>query len=109
MDSRKSQEIFTQLGFKEIWAHQEDDSFPRFVELGKDRVSVFLSEHKGDGPFGTNLYFVVEDAAALCETAKAGGIKIATDLHETEWGHRVFEVEDFDGNTLRFGSPLEDA
>ena len=107
-DSRKAEMLFLSLGFKPIWDHKEDESSPRFVELGRDRVSVFLSEHNGDGPFGIYIYFLVEDAAALHEQAKVAGLNIADALHPTEWGHEVFEIEDEDGNTLKFGSPLKD-
>ena len=98
--------LLKQLGFEKIWEDQEDLEAPRFLELKQDKVSLFLSEHEGDGPFGNYLYFVVDDATQLYKTAKRMNIDINVDLHQTEWNHKMFEICDFDNNTLRFGSPI---
>lgn len=104
LDSFKSEELLKQLGFETIWEHQDGDDGPRFLELKQDNVSLFLSEHEGDGPFGIFLYFVVDDAKQLFEKVKSMDVTISVELHLTEWDHHMFEICDFDNNTLRFGS-----
>ena len=75
--------------------------------MHRDGVSIFLSEHSGDGPTGIQVYFVIDDADALYSSLEGGTIAITHIPHDTEWGDRVFEIEDFDGNALRFGSPQD--
>ena len=106
-DSRRSQELFERLGFQEVWSLQTSPDFPRFVEMHRDGVSVFLSEHEGDGPFGTQVYFVVDDADAVFEALKEEDVEFRVEIHDAEWGHRVFALADYDGNTLRIGSPID--
>ena len=104
-DSFKSEELLNQLGFEKIWEHQDSDGEPRFLELQQDEVSLFLSEHEGDGPSGIFLYFVVDDAEQLFEKVKSLDVTISEEPHLTVWDHHMFEIIDFDNNTLRFGSP----
>ncbi|MDH3582958.1 MAG: glyoxalase superfamily protein [Phycisphaerae bacterium] len=106
-DSRRTQSLFELLAFRSLWEHQESPEAPRFMEMHRDGVSVFLSEHGGDGPFGVQVYFVVDDADALFQSVQGRDIRCSAEPHDAAWGHRVFELEDFDGNTLRFGSPIE--
>ena len=106
-DARASEKLFCeQLGFKKTWEDDPGDGHPVFVEVTRDHVSFHLSEHQGDGPLGVQVYINVADAQALYEEFCSKGAEIIDPPHEAPWGHTVFEVQDPNGNTLRFGSPI---
>ena len=103
-DSRRTQSLFQKIGFSSIWEHQDDDSAPRFVEMHRDQLSLFISEHAGDGPVGIQLYFLVDDVDPIFELLKNEEVEIIVEPYDAEWGQRVFEIMDYDGNLLRFGA-----
>lgn len=106
-DARKSEAFYCDLlGFEKSWEFDPGDEYPVFLEVARDAVAFHLSEHEGDGPMGVQVYINVEDAAALYEEFVSRGAPITDPPREEEWGHLVFSMEDPDGNTLRFGSPL---
>lgn len=106
-DARASEELFCgKLGFAKSWEHDPGDGHPVFLEVTRDDVSFHLSEHDGDGPMGVQVYVGVSDARALFAEFAAKGVQIAGEPYEAEWGEWVFELQDLDGNTLRFGSAI---
>jgi len=72
----------------------------------RDQVSFHLSEHEGDGPPGIQVYVGVADAQALYDEFRAKGVTIPEPPAEAPWGELVFVLQDLDGNSLRFGSPM---
>ncbi len=106
-DARKSEAFFCgKLGFRKTWEYDPGDGYPVFMEVTRDAVSFHLSEHEGDGPAGIQLYVNVADAKALYEEFTSRSVDIGNAPEEAPWGHLVFELQDLDGNTLRFGSPI---
>jgi catechol 2,3-dioxygenase-like lactoylglutathione lyase family enzyme len=104
--ARQNESFFRdQLGFKTSWEFDPGEGGPVFLEVTRDEVAFHLSEHEGDGPRGIQVYVIVDDAKALHDEFKSRGVMIVESLHESEWGHLVFSLEDLDMNTLRFGSP----
>jgi len=104
-DAEASRQFFAQLGFQTVWEHREAEGFPLFLEIRRDAVSLFLSEHKGDGPLGVYMYVVVDDAQSLFDEFRqttAG----PTQPTVQPWGHLVFSIDDLDGNHLSFGSSV---
>ena len=106
-DARRSEAFYCGLlGFEKSWEYDPGAGYPIFLEVSRDQVAFHLSEHEGDGPLEVQVYINVEDAEALHQELVSRGTPVKDALHEAEWGHLVFSVEDPDGNTLRFGSPL---
>lgn len=106
-DARKSEAFYRDvLGFKKSWEFDPGDGQPIFIEVTRDNVSFHLSEHEGDGPIGIQLYVNVADARTLHDDLVSRNVTITESLHEAEWGHHVFAIEDPDRNTLRIGSPV---
>ena len=106
-DARASEAFFRgKLGFETSWEYDPGDGYPVFVEVTRDWVSFHLSEHDGDGPPGIQVYVGVRDAKALYDEFLAKGVEIAEPPSEAPWGEVVFVIQDLDGNTLRFGSPI---
>lgn len=89
------------LGFKVDWGFpSEDHSF--FASVSRGRCHLFLSE--GDqGHFGTWVWIDGKDVEPLHEELKAAGAKIRNPPTNYEWALEM-QVEDPDGNVLRFGS-----
>lgn len=106
-NARASEKLFCEkLGFEKTWEHDPGDGYPVFLEVARDKVAFHLSEHEGDGPAGIQIYVNVTNARELYDEFIAKGAEIADPPSEAEWGEVVFELQDLDGNTLRFGSPV---
>jgi catechol 2,3-dioxygenase-like lactoylglutathione lyase family enzyme len=85
-----------QLGFELKW------QTPYFACVSRGRCSIFLSE--GDqGHVGGWLWVGVGDADALLEEYRGTGAKIRHLPTNYPWAYEM-QVEDLDGNVLRFGS-----
>ena len=89
------------LGFKIDW---EDVSI---ASVSRDRCIIFLCEGDQGNP-GAWTWIGVPDAGALCEEFRTNGAKIRNPPTNYWWAYEM-QIEDPDGNVLRFGSdPLED-
>ena len=105
-DARASEALYCgKMGFRKTWEDDPGDGHPVFIEVTRDQVSFHLSEHKGDGPEGIQIYVCVENAQKLYDEFVANGLDLPDPPNEAPWGETVFECQDLDGNTLRFGSP----
>jgi catechol 2,3-dioxygenase-like lactoylglutathione lyase family enzyme len=89
------------LGFEEAWRSEGV-----IVSVGRGPCHIFLSE--GDqGNTGAWVWIGVGDAAALHREFVAKGAKVRQPPTNHPWALEI-QVEDLDGNVLRFGSdPIE--
>jgi len=86
-----------QLGFKNAdWGGQD------FTAVTRDRAGIYLCRD-GQGRGGAWVWIGVEDARRLHDELKARGVAIRAPLTNHAWALE-FQVEDPDGNVLRFGS-----
>ena len=109
-NARLSEKLFRDVfGFETTWEHDPGDGQPVFIEVVRDAVAIHLSEHEGDGPIGIQVYVNVSDAKALHDEFDSRGANITQPLQDSPWGHLIFEVNNLDGNTLRFGSPITES
>ena len=84
------------LGFKIDW------QTPYFASVSRNRCCIFLS--LGDqGHTGGWVWVGVSDADALLEEYRRTGAKIRHKPTNYQWAYEM-QVEDPDGNALRFGS-----
>jgi len=90
------------LGFRLDWGEPGV-----FASISRGRCSIFLCE--GDqGHAGSWVWIGVADAAALHEDFRRAGARIRHPPTNYAWAYEM-QVEDLDGNVLRFGSePLAD-
>lgn len=86
----------SKLGFKLNW------ETPNVAGVSRDRCGVMLSEGDQGNP-GSWVWFGVEDAEALHEEYRAAGAKVRHPPTNYDWALEM-QVEDLDGNVLRFGS-----
>jgi catechol 2,3-dioxygenase-like lactoylglutathione lyase family enzyme len=84
------------LGFKVDW------QTPGFASVSRGRSAIFLSQ--GDqGHAGGWVWIGVGDADVLLEEYRRTGAKIRHEPTNYPWAYEM-QVEDLDGNVLRFGS-----
>ncbi len=92
--------------FVEILGFTIDWETPGFLSVSRDRCCVFLCEG-GQGNPGSWMWTGVPDAETLHEELAAKGAKIRQPPTNFPWALEI-QVEDLDGNVLRFGSdPIE--
>ena len=94
------------LGFTVDWEHQFEAHYPIFVQVTRDGLSLFLTEHTGDCEVGGAAFLIVDDVDALFGEIRSRGIA-AQAPEDTPWGTREMGVKDPDGNSLRFANPLQ--
>ena len=108
---QRSVDFFNGLGFdvEERW---EENSVLMGVMLKAGNVRLGLSQE--DGKKGTNrvkgvgmrLYIEARDSIdEIAARAKAAGLALTSEPHDTEWGSRVFEVTEPSGFLLTISSP----
>lgn len=104
------------LGFEEVVVYGEADRVDH-AELawppggGVMLGSVMVGSARGDegqsgvtGPGHFSAYVVTSDPDGLYARAVAHGAKVASELHDTDYGSRDFAIEDPEGNRWSFGT-----
>lgn len=90
------------LGFRTGFTWGEP---PTFAGVNLGRVQLFLQQGT-PGPGSSSVYFVVEDADALYDFHRGGGVEIAQPIDDREYGIRDYTVRDPYGYHLTFGHHL---
>jgi len=85
------------LGFKRDWGGPG-----QFASLSRGRCTIFLCQGDQGHP-GTWTWIGVEDAGELAAEFRSSGGKIRHAPVNYPWAYEM-QVEDLDGNVLRFGS-----
>lgn len=84
-----------------------------YAYLKRGESTIHLSQHAGDGVFGSVLYVQVRDLDEVYRTFIANGLKkqetsgIIMEPVEQTWGMKEFYVADPDGNRIRFGQRMD--
>lgn len=110
LDETKAREFYLgYLGFSIDFEHRFHENAPLFMGISRDGLTVFLSEHHGDGIPGT---YVRVDVTGICELhaeLKAKQYRYMNPaIQEQEWGRRELTVYDPFGNRLIFSEPVGD-
>lgn len=95
-----AQETLGRVGFTLAWQHNPGQDLMYAEFQHPDGIMVHASESRGDGIGPVVVYFRVTDVDALA--AQAG----ETAADQT-WMMREFWLRDTDGNSYRFGQPIE--
>ncbi|HKR64790.1 MAG TPA: VOC family protein, partial [Thermoanaerobaculia bacterium] len=75
------------------------------VNLGRG-AQIFLSAGTPN-PNGVWMYFVIDDADALYDFHRAGGVEIIAPPGDREYGFRDYRIRDLYGYEIEFGHRLE--
>ena len=104
-DSRRSRAFYIdQLGFRVEWEHRFEPTLPLFMEISRDGMSLYLTEHRGDCQVGGLVHFVIADVDAWHREFQGRGLR-ATEAPNNDLGFRNMTYTDPDGNQLRFMEP----
>ena len=110
-DLQRSQDFFAGLGF-EIEDRWEQDGvlMGLMLKAGDVRLGLSLDDGKKGRDrvkgVGMRLYLEVGDNIdEVAARAKAAGVTLTSEPHDTEWGSRAFEVTEPSGFLLTLASP----
>ena len=108
---QRSVDFFTGLGF-EVEERWEENSVLMGVMLKAGNVRLGLSQDDGkkgsDRVKGAGMRLYIEardDINEIAARAKAAGLALTSEPHDTEWGSRAFEVTEPSGFLLTISSP----
>ena len=95
-----AEEALAKVGFVLAWQHNPGKDLMYAEFQHPDGIAVHASESRGDGIGPVVVYFRVSNVDALA--AQAG-----TEAEDQTWHMREFWLHDADGNSYRFGQPIE--
>ena len=103
-DITKAREFYIDyLGFTIDFEHRFFEGAPLFMRISRSEVSLYLSEHHGDGSPGTHVAIDTSDVAGLhAELAAKNYPYMRPEIQDQEWGTREFTVYDPFSNHLVF-------
>jgi catechol 2,3-dioxygenase-like lactoylglutathione lyase family enzyme len=96
------------LGFAVDWEHRFAPGLPIFVQVTRDGLSLFLTEHAGDCKVGGAAYIEIDDVDAFDREIRSRGITPDGPPEDAPWHTREMMLIDPDGNRLRFANPTRE-
>ena len=107
-DVAKAREFYIDyLGFTVDFEHRFHDNAPLFMGISRDGLTLFLSEHHGDGSPGAHVVVDVTGIDDLCEELKAKRYTyMNAGIQEQEWGTRELCVVDPFSNKIYFSERM---
>ena len=106
-DYARSKRFYVEgLGFRIDWENRFDARDPVFLQLTRDGLSLYLSEHSGDGPVGALVHLYVPDVDAWHAEILSRGLTVAFPPRDEPWGNRDLRILDPDGNQLCLCTPI---
>lgn len=106
-DYAKSKSFYVDgLGFQILFEHRYEPHFPVFMEICRDGMSIYLTQHSGAYQVGGMVHLYVPDVDAWYVEHQGREVPIKSPPSETIEGLRDMTVADPDGNKLRIGTRL---
>ncbi|MGH7930411.1 MAG: glyoxalase superfamily protein [Candidatus Binatia bacterium] len=106
-DYARSKAFYVGLGFKSDWEHRVGAQFPVFMQVSRDGMAFFLTEHTGDCPVGGLIHLYVPDVDAWFAEFHGKGVPVNEPPNESLQGLRSMTIVDPDGNKLMIHTRLE--
>jgi len=94
------------LGFQIDWEHRFEPGFPVFMQVSRDGLAFFLTEHTGDCPVGGLIHLYVPDVDAWFGEFRQKGVAVKEPPNEGLQGLRSMTVLDPDRNKLHICTRL---
>ncbi len=106
-DEAKAREFYIDyLGFNVDFEHRFHDGAPLFMGISRGNVTLFLSEHHGDGAPGSHICVEMDGVRELHEELAAKKYRYMNPgIIEQDWGTRELTVYDPFNNQLSFREP----
>lgn len=95
------------LGFQVDWEHRFEPGFPVFMQISREEMVLFLTEHTGDCSFGALVHLYVPDVDAWFAEFRSRGVPIQEPPNEGLPGLRSMMIVDPDGNKIHVCTRLE--
>jgi catechol 2,3-dioxygenase-like lactoylglutathione lyase family enzyme len=106
-DYERSKSFYVEgLGFHIDWEHRFEPDLPVFMQITRDGLSLFLSQHGGDCAVGGAAYLFVSNVDEWYRGFIQRGVHSENPPQNTSYGVREICIVDPDGNRLRFGTDL---
>jgi uncharacterized glyoxalase superfamily protein PhnB len=107
-DVAKAREFYLDyLGFTVEFEHRFNENAPLFMGVSRDGLTLFLSEHHGDGTPGSHVVVQVEGIDELHRELAAKHYRYMNPSIQTqEWGTREVMVVDPFNNRLIFSERI---
>jgi len=105
-DARSTAFYVDGLGFHVDWEHREEPRLPVFMQVSRDGLTLYLTEHAGDCQVGGLVHLYVPDVDAWYAECLRKGVPVAEAPNESLEGLRDMTVADPDGNQLRICTRL---
>jgi catechol 2,3-dioxygenase-like lactoylglutathione lyase family enzyme len=108
-DYERSKDFYVaHLGFQIDWEHRFEPVFPVFMQVSRDGLAFFLTEHTGDCPVGGLIHLYVPDVDAWFSEFRQKGVPVQEPPNECLQGLRSMTIMDPDGNKLHICTRLPD-
>lgn len=108
-DYARSKAFYTEgLGFQIDWEHRFEPHFPVFMQVTREGMTIYLSEHTGDCRVGGLVHFFIPDVDAWYAEFQGKGVPVKEAPNEGIEGLRMMTVVDPDGNQLRICTRLRE-
>jgi catechol 2,3-dioxygenase-like lactoylglutathione lyase family enzyme len=107
-DYGRSKEFYIDgLGFQIDWEHRFEPHFPVFVQITRDDLTIYLTEHTGDCQVGGLVHFFVPNVNDWYIELQNKNIEVKEAPNDFEGRLRTMTVVDPDGNQLRICTRIE--
>ena len=89
------------LGFRVDWTHRFEAHLPALLQLSRDGMTLYLSQHVMDCAIGGLVHLFVDSVDAWHTELRSRGVAIELAPTDQPWGLREMHLLDPDGNRLR--------
>jgi len=89
------------LGFHVDWTHRFGAHLPALLQLTRDGMTLYLSQHVMDCSIGGLVHLFVDSVDAWHTELRRRGVAIELAPTDQPWGLREMHLIDPDGNRLR--------
>jgi catechol 2,3-dioxygenase-like lactoylglutathione lyase family enzyme len=94
------------LGFQVDWEHRFEPDFPVLLQLSRDGMTLYLSQHVMDCAVGGLIHFFVDRVDDWYAELSRKGMAVELPPTDQPWGLREMHLVDPDGNRLRICTRL---
>lgn len=96
------------LGFQLDFEHRFEPGLPVFVQVSRDGMRMYLTQHAGDCDVPGLVYLYVPNVDTWQAELLGRGVVADDPPQDQPWGNRELQLTDPDGNRLRICTVLED-
>ena len=94
------------LGFRVDWTHRFEPHLPALLQVSREGMTFYLSEHVMDCAVGALIHLFVDSVDAWHAELQQHGVGIELPPTDQPWGLREMHLLDPDGNRLRICTRL---